>query len=252
MGANLIGTNALLPGVLLVSALYGSVGHGGASGYLALLSLVGINHQTASSTALVLNLFVAGVAFWSYRSAGHLQWRLTWPFLLASVPMAFFGGLIHASAPVYNVLLILALAGAAIRMWNTQTRSETGDWNCYQPKLPVMLLVGGILGFVSGIVGVGGGIFLSPLIILSRWADAKQTSATSACFILANSLSGLGGRFASGNIFLVNLWPLIAIGIMGGFIGSRFGAMKAPNRTLCRILAVVLMVAVVKLFTQFL
>jgi uncharacterized membrane protein YfcA len=252
MEADLIGKNALLPGILIISALYGAVGHGGASGYLALLSLEGVDHQTASTTALVLNLFVAGVAFCSYRSAGHFQWRLTWPFLLASVPMAYFGGMIQTPVPVYNALLSVALAGAAIRMWSSQAGKETGNRKCQPPRLPTMLLMGGVLGLVSGIVGVGGGIFLSPLIILLRWADARQTSATSACFILANSMAGLGGRLTGGSVFGLNLWPLIVVGILGGFIGSRFGAIKAPNRTLFRILAVVLMVAVAKLFIQFL
>jgi uncharacterized membrane protein YfcA len=232
--------------VFMIAALYGAVGHGGASGYLAVLALLGVHHHTASTTALILNLFVAGVSFIAYQRAGHFRPSLLAPLLITSVPFAFLGGLLKVSMPLYNILLALALAAFALRM--LAPRLQAVDKQPAQtPALKATLPTGAILGMISGIVGVGGGIFLSPLMIMRRWATPKVTSATAAGFILANSLAGLGGRLMQ-NIPVLDGFPaLIAAGVLGGCLGSYLGARMAPNPVLCRLLALVLMIASGKL-----
>ncbi|HEY9686512.1 MAG TPA: sulfite exporter TauE/SafE family protein [Coleofasciculaceae cyanobacterium] len=235
--------------VFMIAALYGAVGHGGASGYLAILALLGVNHQTASTTALVLNLFVAGVSFIAYQRAGHFRPALLAPLLITSVPFAFLGGLLKVSMPVYNILLALALAAFALRMLapRLQTLNEQPTET---PALKATLPMGAVLGLISGIVGVGGGIFLSPLMIIRRWATPKVTSATAAGFILANSLAGLGGRLMQDAPILDGFPALIVAGVLGGWLGSYLGARLAPSPVLCRLLALVLMIAACKLMLR--
>lgn len=232
--------------IFLIAALYGSVGHGGASGYLAVLSLMLVNHQVASTTALTLNLFVAGIAFISYCRAGHFSVRLTLPFLLASVPLAFLGGYLKVSAPVYNSLLALALLASALRMVAPRIQQIAAQ-DLSSPSMPIAMLTGGGLGFLSGVVGVGGGIFLSPLMIMLRWANPKTTSATAAAFILVNSMAGLSGRLMNGGLVIEGFWSLVFAGVLGGWLGSYYGARLAPNPTLCRLLALVMIIAAGKM-----
>lgn len=235
--------------VFLIAVLYGSVGHGGASAYLAVLSLMMVNHQVASTTALTLNLFVAGIALISYCRAGHFSFRLTMPFLLASVPLAFLGGYLKVSTPVYNILLALALLASALRMVAPRIQKITEQDLC-PPNASMALLTGSGLGFLSGVVGVGGGIFLSPLMIMLRWANPKTTSATAAAFILANSIAGLCGRLSHGGLVIEGFLPLVFAGVFGGWLGSYYGARLAPNPILCRLLALVMMLAAGKMLLQ--
>lgn len=245
----MIGFEWILLLIFLIAALYGSVGHGGASGYLAVLSLLMVNHQVTSSTALILNLFVAGIAFWSYFRVGAFSWRLTVPFVLASVPMAFLGGFLKTSTPVYDLLLALALFGSVVRLLLPGFQQFKADEIRPVSHL-VALMTGGVLGFLSGLVGVGGGIFLSPIMILCRWASPKTTSATAAAFILVNSLAGLCGRFAHHNLVVDGFWPLVAAGVLGGLLGSGYGARWASNPMLCRLLALVMLIAAGKMILQ--
>jgi len=229
-----------------VAALYSSVGHGGASGYLAVLSFFAMAPKAMSTTALLLTLLVSAVAFISFYRAGHFSAALTWPFLLTSVPAAFFGGLIQVPAHVYALLLAGALFFAAFRLIMEFRPAPTDSVRKF-PSLFATLPVGAAIGLLSGIVGVGGGIFLSPLILLMRWADVKKTSATSACFILVNAVAGLAGRFLRGSFEVGMLAPFLVAAFCGGLVGSHLGAHLFSGRTLQRALAVVLIIAAYKL-----
>ena len=231
----------------LAAAVYASVGHGGASAYLAILSLYGVAPAEMSTGALVLNILVAGVALATYARAGHLSGRLTWPFIVTSVPGAYLGGLLHVSPRAYDLLLGVALLAAAVRLWWTPAE---------RPSMPlawgIALPVGAGIGLLSGIVGVGGGIFLSPLMILAGWAGAKQTAATSAAFIVVNSIAGLAGRASRGALVVGHLAPLVAVAFLGGLIGARLGAFRLLPLHLRRVLAVLLLFVAIKTFATWL
>jgi uncharacterized membrane protein YfcA len=232
--------------ICIVAALYSSVGHGGASGYLAVLSFFAFAPATMSSTALVLNILVAGIALHSYARAGHLSLKLSWPFILLSVPAAFVGGVLPVSDRTYFLILggVLLIAAVRLVMNTLQPQVETEQ---KRVSLAVSLPIGAGIGLLSGVVGVGGGIFLSPIMILMRWADAKRTSATSALFIVVNSLAGLAGRFAKGGVQAEDVLPLILAAFVGGLVGSYYGANKFSGLMLRRVLSVVLVVAAVKM-----
>ena len=230
----------------LVAFVYASVGHGGASGYLALLSLFSFPHEQMAASALFLNLFVAGIAFWIFRKASHFSWRLTWPFTLTSIPAAFLGGLIKISPSSYSFLLggVLLLAGFRLLI---DTRSDKERAHS-SPPLLISLPVGAVIGILSGIVGIGGGIFLSPIIILTHWAAPKETAATSAFFIFTNSLAGLLARYVRNAVQLPPVLSfLILASLCGGILGARMGAGVFSGRLLKRILAGVLLLATLKL-----
>lgn len=231
--------------LFIVALLYSSVGHGGASGYLAVLSFFTIAPHSMSTTGLILNLFVAGIAFLAFYRAGHFSLPLTWPFLVTSVPAAFLGGMLHVPKSTYAALLAIALTFAAFRLM-IQFRSDTSP-SVKLPHLPIVLAIGAIIGLISGIVGVGGGIFLSPLILLMHWADAKKTSGTSAAFIVINSVAGLAGRFLSGSFEIGVLAPFVLAAFLGGLAGANLGANKFSGLTLRRVLGVVLLIAAYKL-----
>jgi uncharacterized protein len=239
----------LIAGVLLVALLYSSVGHGGASGYLALMRTTGMRPEEVSSAALLLNLLVSSVGFVQYARAGHFSWRTVWPFLIGSVPFAFIGGLIKISDRTFDLLLAAVLIWAAIRMaWPSPRDQPEAEEPA--PKIPAIAIGIGI-GLLSGIVGVGGGIFLSPLMILFRWASARKTAAASALFILVNSAAGMGGRLAQGKLVITETLPwLLAAALVGGLIGSSIGAHRFSTRTLRLVLAAVLILAPIKLVQQ--
>jgi uncharacterized protein len=236
--------------VFVVAMLYSSVGHGGASGYLAVLSFFAVAPATMASTALTLNVLVAGVALYSYVRAGHLSFRLAWPFIILSIPAAFVGGVMPISEKTYFMLLAFALLFAAFRLAMSAAQSSEADVS-HDVRLSVSLPVGGAIGLLSGVVGVGGGIFLSPIMLLFRWANAKRTSAVAALFIVVNSLSGLAGRFVKGGFAIGEFLPLVAIAFLGGLIGSYYGANKFSGVVLRRLLALVLIIAAVKMVVSF-
>jgi uncharacterized membrane protein YfcA len=240
----------LLPATtLLVAFLYSAVGHGGASGYLAILSYVGTKPDEAATTALILNLLVAGLAFFFYARAGHFSAKLTLPFIIPSIPCAFLGGLLVVPTQVYELLLAITLLVAAMRL-AILTAPSGLIRSIAVPSWTITACAGAAIGLISGIVGVGGGIFLSPLLLLMNWADAKKTGATSACFIIVNALAGLFGRAARHSIFIGDLLPLLTAGLIGGLLGSFFGANYASNTLLRRLLAVALVVAACKLLLK--
>ena len=231
--------------IFLVAVLYSSVGHGGASGYLAVLSFFTLAPALMSSTALILNVLVAGIGVVVFSRAKHLSLKLAWPFILLSIPAAFLGGLVHIADKTYYFLLAFALFVAAIRLAFSFTAKAEETTRI--PSILIALPIGGGIGFLSGIVGVGGGIFLSPIMILRRWADPKKTSAVSALFIVVNSLSGIVGRMARGGFEFSAAVPFIVAAFLGGLVGSHFGANRFSGMTLRRILSAVLIVAAFKL-----
>ncbi|MBM4161483.1 MAG: sulfite exporter TauE/SafE family protein [Ignavibacteria bacterium] len=232
--------------IFVVASLYSSVGHGGASGYLAVLSFFAFSPATMSSTALLLNILVSGVAVYSFHRGGHLLLRLTWPFILLSVPAAFLGGLLHIADRTYFFVLAAVLVLAAVRLAMAPSqRAMPSERKRVNPL--VSLPVGGGIGLVSGVVGIGGGIFLSPLMILMNWADPKKTAATSALFILVNSLAGLAARFARDSVQAEDVLPLIVAAFLGGWVGSHYGANRFSGLLLRRVLAAVLIVAAAKM-----
>jgi uncharacterized membrane protein YfcA len=231
--------------IFFVAALYSSVGHGGASGYLAVLSFFSIAPQLISTTALVLNVLVSGIAFFSFARGGHFSIRLTWPFIAASIPAAFLGGILKVADHTYYLLLALALIVAAVRLVRLGVSTEGAMMR--ELTLRVALPTGAGIGLLSGMIGIGGGIFLSPLMQFMRWADIKQISATAACFILANSLAGLAGRTTNTSFHIGSLWILLIAAFAGGCFGSYTGARILLSLTLRRILAIVLLLAALKL-----
>lgn len=231
-----------------VAFLYASVGHGGASGYLALMALFSISPLVMKPTALMLNLFVSTVSFIQFFRAGHFKWKLFWPLAVASIPLSFLGGLIHVDAMVYKKILGLLLLIPVIRFFFFRDM-PTGSKR--KESLQLSLLIGGSIGLLSGLIGIGGGIILSPVLLLLRWADQKQTAAISALFIFVNSLSGLAGQWARGIQFSQDMVLFVALAFVGGLIGAYYGAQRFKQGVLQHILASVILLAVYKLlFTQ--
>ena len=231
-----------------VAFLYASVGHGGASGYLALMALFNVAPEVMKPTALLLNIFVSLTSFIQFYRGGHFNWRLFLPFAVASVPLSFVGGLILVDGTVYKHILGLLLIIPIIRFLFF---SNIAIKELKPSNVVLSLLIGGCIGFLSGLIGIGGGIILSPILLLLRWADQKQTAAISALFIFVNSLAGLAGQLTKGIHFSTDMYLYVAVAFVGGICGAYFGALRFRQTVLKNILAMVLMLAVYKLlFTQ--
>ncbi len=230
--------------LLIVSFLYASVGHGGASGYLALMACFSFASDIMRPTALLLNLFVSAIAFIQYYRSSYFQWKLFWPFAITSIPLAFIGGMIHVDEDIYKKILAVLLLFSVVKLigFNVQSVAVRKKQN-----LIASLIIGLIIGLFSGMIGIGGGIILSPLILLLHWADMKQTAAVSALFIFVNSLAGLSGSMING----ININPpmglMLVIAFVGGLSGSYFGAKKFNTVKLKYLLSVVLIIASAKL-----
>ncbi len=231
--------------IAIVAFLYASVGHGGASGYLALMVLFGISPQLMKPSALILNLFVSTIAFVQYRKQGFFRWKLLMPFIILSIPMSFIGAKIHIETHTYKVILGICLLMATIRILGLYNRNKTFEI----AKLPFMpaLFIGGLLGFISGMIGIGGGILISPILLMFKWADIKQTATISAAFIFLNSASGLIGTTIGGELFSSNIYLWAAAAIMGGSLGAFYGSIKFNHVVLKYILSIVLLFACTKL-----
>ncbi len=232
---------------LLVGALYAAVGHAGASGYLAVMALLGVEAATMRPTALTINILVAAIAFVQFARAGHFSWVLFRPFAAASIPAAFAGGMIRLPTHALQVAIGAVLVLTAARMAHLAWRPPAAPKEPRRPSLSAMLAVGAALGFIAGLTGTGGGIFLSPILLLARWADPKRTAATASLFILVNSAAGIAGIAADGWSPPAWLWPLAACAAVGGVVGATLGSRRASPRSLNLILALVLLVAGTKL-----
>lgn len=231
-----------------VAFLYATVGHGGASGYLALMALFNVAPDVMKPTALLLNLFVAGMAFVQYYRGGYFSPRIFWPFALASIPLAFAGGLVHVDARLYKTMLgILLLLPVGRFLFFSNTPAD----ELKKPETGLSLFVGGLIGFLSGLIGIGGGILLSPVLLLLKWTDQKQTAAISALFIFVNSLAGLGGQFTKGIHFSADMYAYVAVAFAGGICGAYFGALRFGQNVLKYLLAAVLLLASFKLLFTF-
>lgn len=230
--------------LFLVAFLYSSVGHGGASGYLALMALFNVAPEVMKPTALVLNLFVASVSFIQYYRGGHFKWNIFWPLAIASVPMAYLGGLVHIDGQVYKKILGILLLVPIIRfVFFSNTKVDQTK----QSNIWLSLLIGAVIGLMSGLIGIGGGIILSPVLLLLRWTNMKQTAAISALFIFVNSLSGLAGQFTRGISFTSEMYWFVAVAFVGGLCGAYFGALRFKHVILRNLLALVLLIAAWKL-----
>jgi hypothetical protein len=235
--------------ILLAATLYSSVGHAGASGYLASMALVGIAPESMKVSALVLNVLVAVLGSIRYIRAGHFDWRTFYPFAVLSIPAAFLGGIIHLPPALYRpavgVILLLS-AVQLVRSAHTAAQAEAVVRNHPIPRLPAVA-TGGVIGLISGLTGTGGGIFLSPVLLFTGWARTRLTSGVSAAFILVNSLAGLAGTTTSLRALPAGL-PLWAVAALtGGVIGTQLGSRWLPVPVLRYLLAAVLVIAGVKL-----
>ena len=234
----------LLVCILFVAILYSSVGHGGASGYIAALALFSVTPAAFKPTALVLNILVSTVATLSFARAGYFSWRLFWPFAAASIPCSFIGGYLSLPLHLYQPLVGIILLFSACRLIY---HTEHIDTEIRQPPMLVALCCGALLGLLSGLTGVGGGIFLSPLLLLLKWGRAREVSAVAALFILVNSIAGLLGHLSSLQV-IPSFAPLLAVtALIGGSIGAFFGSRRFPTTIVIKSLAVVLVIAGFKL-----
>ncbi len=229
----------------IVAFLYASVGHGGASGYLALMAIFSFAPETMKPTALLLNLFVAGIAFYHYYKAGYFNKKLFLSFALASIPLAFVGGMIEVDASIYKKVLAVLLIFAILKMLNVFGKESE---YIKQVKLWQGLAVGAAIGFFSGLIGIGGGIILTPIILFLHWGKMKEAAAVSALFIWVNSAAGLIGQISSGVKISSQAFILVGVALVGGFLGSYYGSRKFNNSLLRYVLAFVLIIASVKLF----
>jgi len=230
--------------ICLVAFLYSSVGHGGASGYLALMALFGVEVSIMKPSALILNLFVSSIAFISYYRAGHFRVRILLPFVVTSIPMAFLGASLEIPPELYKKILGVCLFIAALRI--VIRTGEEGERK--KVSIPIALAAGALIGFFSGMIGIGGGIILSPLLLLTRWGRMKETAAVSAAFIFLNSLAGLSGHIIAGMAVSPKIIIWIIAVMVGGLLGSWTGGFKLSASQLKYLITTVLIIASIKLF----
>lgn len=240
-------TTLLILAVLIFAAalLYSSVGHAGASGYLAAMAFMNVAPATMRPTALVLNLLVATLATIRFGRAGFYSHGLLWPFAVASVPMAFVGGAIqlpgHWYKTLVGVVLLVSAARLVLELRSTEPRQV------HRPPLLPAMIAGAVIGLLSGLTGTGGGIFLSPLLLFTGWAETRETGGVSAAFILVNSAAGLAGNVSSVQALPSEIVWWIPAAFVGGLLGSELGARRVATRTFRQLLAVVLVIAGLKL-----
>jgi hypothetical protein len=236
----------LIAGIFLMAVLYSLVGHGGASGYIAIMALLGFAPIIIRPTALVLNIVVSLVATLAYMRARHFSWHLFWPFAAMAIPFSYLGGRIllppHLYRPLIGTLLILAAFSLLRKKYQDDALKPTA-----RPPLAVALLLGGFLGLISGLSGVGGGIFLSPLLLLLNWGKAREVAGVSALFIFCNSIAGLAGHLNTAS-HLPSFIPLIAgIALLGGTLGSFYGSSRLRSPIIIKVLSLVLVIAGMKM-----
>jgi hypothetical protein len=234
-----LGTSALVACVGVVAFLYASVGHAGASGYIAVMSLFGLGAEVIRPTALVLNVAVATIATLQFWRAGHFSWPLFWPFALGGAPLAYVGGVLALPIPVFKVVVGLVLLYSAARLL-AQPGDDVAD---APPAATIGVATGAGLGLLAGLTGTGGGIFLTPILLGCRWARARTAAAVSAAFILLNSLAGLAGTLQAGGRVPSVAEALLVAAVAGGTAGSYVGSRQLSPALIKRLLAVVLVIA---------
>jgi uncharacterized protein len=230
-------------GVFSIAVLYGAVGHGGASGYIAVMTLCGIAPTVIKPVALVLNIGVAGIGAWQFWRSGVMSWRLLGLVSVLAVPMAFVGGYVTLPIGVLKLVLGVVLCLSAVRFWVKSLEEQ----DPIEPPLPLVVLSGGAIGLIAGLTGTGGGIFLTPLMVMRRWAGTKTVSAVSAGFILFNSIAGLLGNWRAIGSLPEMTGKLLLLALMGGAIGSYWGAWRLSTDRIKHFLGAVLAIAGVKL-----
>lgn len=230
--------------LFIVAFLYAAVGHGGASGYLALMALFAVSPAIMKPTALLLNLFVSSTSFIQFYRGGYFKWKTFWPFALSSIPLSFIGGMMVIESSIYKKILGLLLL---IPVFRFLFFKNTDPKDFKTSNIPLSLAIGAVIGLLSGMIGIGGGIILSPLLLLLKWTDQKQTAAISAAFIFVNSVAGLGGQLIKGFEFNSAMLTYVSIAFAGGICGAYFGALKFPQNVLKNVLAGVLALAAYKL-----
>ena len=237
----------LASGMLVAAFVYASVGHGGASAYIAAMALAGIAAAEMRPIALTLNILVSALATYKFWRAGHFRWRLFWPFAAVSIPFAYLGGAITLPGNLYKIVVGAVLIYAAWQLWRSGHAGEEMK-PVREPAIALAMAIGAAMGLLSGLTGVGGGIFLSPLLLMLGWAGTKQTSAVAAPFILVNSVAGLAAGFVAGTAALPeSTWALAAAVLVGGWLGAEYGSRRFANPVVRRVLAVVLAVAGAKM-----
>ena len=239
----------LLAAVFGVAFFYSSVGHGGATGYLAALAVLGIAPASAKVAVLIANVCVASIAFWQFQRAGHFDWKILLTFAVASVPCAYFGGQIKINPHTYKLILGTVLATAGMILF-FRARQQTDDVALRQFFWPLALVIGGALGFLAGLTGIGGGVFLSPILFLLRWVKPKTTGGIAAGFIILNSLAGLAGAGWENISHAGTLLWLTLPAVLGALLGTHFGARRWSSVTFSRVLAAVLVFAGGKLLFE--
>jgi len=233
----------LTAGIFVIAVLYSAVGHAGASGYIAVMTLMSLAPEVVRPAALALNILVASIGSWQFARAGHFSWRLFWPFAILAVPAAFVGGGIMLPVRGFRILVGIVLLLSAVRLVLQSAREAPAR----DRPLAIALPAGAGIGLLSGLTGTGGGIFLTPLLLLTGWANAKRAAAASALFILVNSIAGLAGNLGSLNRVPPFLPALLIAAGAGGAIGAHLGARRLNSTLIRRTLAVVLVVAGLKL-----
>lgn len=234
----------LLTAIAVIALLYSSVGHGGATGYLAAMSLLGVAPTLARPGALWMNVFVASVAFWRFRKSGFFDGRIFLPLACASIPMAWLGSSLHLDGRAYSILLGVALVAAGWLLgWGRRAHEDAGT----RPvALPMALGVGGGLGFLAGMTGIGGGVYLTPLLIFLRWTPAKVAGGISALFIVVNSIAGLIGLGSQALIWEPVYVIAPVLGVAAAFLGTYLSVLRWNSMVFRRVLAVVLFIAAIK------
>lgn len=233
----------ILVGLFFASALYASVGHGGASAYLAVMGLAGMAPVEMKPIALSLNIAVSLLALIAFVRAGHFRGNLFWPLAAASIPTAFLGGWLQLPDPIFKWILAVALVFGALRL---AFGKKSEDTEIHTPNIIALVGLGASIGFISGLIGIGGGIFLTPLLILFHWSNTKTAAAISAAFIFVNSISGLAGFIVKGGEIPIQTTYLLPAVLLGGLIGAHWGSRRAQNPALMLALALVLLIAAVK------
>lgn len=234
--------------IFVVALLYSTVGHAGASGYLAAMALFGMAPLIMKPTALTLNVIVALIGTVRFYRAGFFSWRTFWPFAMASIPAAFIGGSLTLPVSIYKSIVGVVLLYSAVRLFFSARAADKGKTTLV--PIWMALILGAAIGLLSGLTGVGGGIFLSPVLLLMHWAKTKETSGVSAAFILVNSIAGLLGHVSAISFIPADILYWAPAALVGGWIGSELGTRLLPVSEIRKWLSVVLLLAGLKLMSE--